>query len=214
MKKVITASLSMMSVMFILSCSSSSVREPYTGRKEIVAVPAFSDLTKSDVSSKVIASLSDKFATELIKTGRFEVVERARLKEVLNEHELTMAGVLTENDAVKLGRLAQAPYIIIGTINTMNITTSKLVDDAVIGYNRVNITITLNLRVISTTTGASVAAASITHNASKQVVRMGLDSETQFIKINDDMADSNSPIQEEISQAVSKLVDELYRQKF
>ena len=73
-----------------LSCSGTQERTAYTGSKQIVAVPTFANLSKTEVSSKVLDSLTDKFATDLVKQGRFAVVERTRLNEILKEHELAM----------------------------------------------------------------------------------------------------------------------------
>lgn len=197
----------------VLSCSSTQDRTAYTGPKQVVAVPSFADLSKTSVSRKVLDSLTDKFATELVKKGRFAVVERTRLNEILKEHELAMTGVLAENDAIKLGRLAQAPYIILCTINHLSIANNSVVDDTILGFSKTTIKVSLTLRVISTTTGTSVAAAEVNHEGTKSNIRMGLDSSTQ-LKLGDDAATSDNPVYEEMVTAASKLAEDLYSQKF
>ena len=213
MKKNILAIVPFALFLLVLSCSSSQERLPYTGEKQLVAVPLFADLSKNDVSKKIIESLTDQFTTNLVKTGRFAVVERTRLGDILKEHELAMTGVLSESNAVKLGRLAQAPYIVLGTINHMELESKQYLDDTVFGYTRGTIKVTLTLRVISTTTGASVAAATVTHEASKSDIRMGGDSKTQF-KFGDSIVGNDNPVMEEVFSAAEKLADELYKQKF
>jgi curli biogenesis system outer membrane secretion channel CsgG len=198
---------------FVLSLSCSGTQKRYTGAKQLIPVPAFVDITKTSISKKVIDSLTDKFTTELAKNGRFSVVERSRLNEILKEHELTTTGLISESNAVKLGKLVQAPFIVLGTINQMNVTTKSFLDDTVLGYSKATIKITLTVRVISTTTGASVGAAETVHEGTKSNLRMGLDSSTQFV-FGDSAVDNDNPIHDEILAAATELAEELYNQNF
>ena len=62
------------------------------------------------------ASVSDMLVTEMLKAGRYELVERGQMAEVLNESELALAGLSTAK-AVEIGNMMGADGVIIGTVD-------------------------------------------------------------------------------------------------
>ncbi len=62
------------------------------------------------------ASVSDLFVTELMKTGRYELIERGQLSNVLGETDVQLSG-LTAGQAVQVGRMAGADAVVIGTVS-------------------------------------------------------------------------------------------------
>lgn len=54
--------------------------------------------------------------TALVKEGRFDVIERRLLEKILQEQKLGMSGIITEDSAVKLGKLLGAKVIISGSV--------------------------------------------------------------------------------------------------
>lgn len=61
-------------------------------------------------------SVSDMFVTELLRIGRFHLVERSQMANVLNESELALAG-LSESKAAEIGTMLGADAVIIGTVD-------------------------------------------------------------------------------------------------
>lgn len=61
-------------------------------------------------------STSDLFVTELLRTGRYQLVERSQLARVLNEAEVALSG-LSDARAVELGNMLGADGVIIGTVD-------------------------------------------------------------------------------------------------
>ena len=61
-------------------------------------------------------SVSDLFVTELMKMGRYELVERAQMSGVLGETEVALSG-LTSGQAAKLGQMVGAGGVIVGTVS-------------------------------------------------------------------------------------------------
>lgn len=59
---------------------------------------------------------SDLFVTELLRAGRYELVERGQLSRVLNEAEVALSGI-SESEAVALGNMLGADGVIIGTVD-------------------------------------------------------------------------------------------------
>ncbi|MBN1269973.1 MAG: hypothetical protein JXB04_10310 [Kiritimatiellae bacterium] len=62
------------------------------------------------------ASVSDLFVTEMLRAGRYELVERSQLARVLSESELALAG-LSASDAASVGNMIGADGVIIGTVD-------------------------------------------------------------------------------------------------
>jgi hypothetical protein len=64
------------------------------------------------------ATWGDEFADaithQFFKTGKIDVVEREAIKKVLKEQNLSMTGLVDENQAVKVGKLLGADVIITG----------------------------------------------------------------------------------------------------
>lgn len=62
------------------------------------------------------ASVSDLLTTELMKIGRYEMIERGQLSAVLGETEVSLSG-LTAGQAAQLGKLVGANGVIVGTVS-------------------------------------------------------------------------------------------------
>lgn len=62
------------------------------------------------------AAVSDQILTELLRTGRYELVERSQLAQVLGEQELALAG-LSAGKAAEVAAMAGADGVIIGTVS-------------------------------------------------------------------------------------------------
>ena len=83
-----------------------------------VAVLRFEDNTpthwwRSDMLGEAAA---DKFVTELVSSGKFSVIERNRLNDILKEHNLVAQGAVTPQTAVDLGKLLGVELMVLGSI--------------------------------------------------------------------------------------------------
>lgn len=61
-------------------------------------------------------SISDLFVTEMLKAGRYELVERSQMAKVLGEAELSLAG-LSSAKAIEAGKMMGAEAVIVGTVD-------------------------------------------------------------------------------------------------
>ena len=57
--------------------------------------------------------------TYLVKTNKFDVVERSRMKDILNEQEFSESGYISPKTAVKMGKLIGADYFVMGKIEQL-----------------------------------------------------------------------------------------------
>ncbi|MCX7010041.1 MAG: thiamine pyrophosphate-binding protein, partial [Kiritimatiellaeota bacterium] len=61
-------------------------------------------------------SISDLFVTEMLRAGRYELVERSQMAKVLSESELALAG-LSVSRATEVGNMLGADGVVIGTVD-------------------------------------------------------------------------------------------------
>lgn len=117
------------------------ISEMSVGRKQKIAVVEFSDLDGR--TTDLGKYLSEELITRLFKSRRFDVIERQLLNKVLEEHRLSVSGLIDITTAKKLGNLLGVDAICSGTITDL--------------INSVKI----NSRLISTETGSIFAVASV-----------------------------------------------------
>lgn len=101
---------------------------PYSGIKEVIAV---SDFTAKDVPLSTAMNVSELIRTELINTGRYTVIERSQMKEILKEQGFQQTGCTDVNCAVQMGKLLSAKKMLVGSIMKMGtrfIITGRVVD--------------------------------------------------------------------------------------
>jgi TolB-like protein len=81
--------------------------------KATVAVLDFESIGSEEYLGKAVAEI---MRTELVGTDRFRVVERAQIKQALNEQALQMSGAIDTKSAIELGKLLRADLIIVGSV--------------------------------------------------------------------------------------------------
>jgi curli biogenesis system outer membrane secretion channel CsgG len=92
---------------------------PYDGLKKRLAVIRFENKVKTalpDPSWKIGEGLTEMITSELFKTGRFIMVERAALADIVKEQELGQTGLIQKETAAKVGELLGAQLLITGAV--------------------------------------------------------------------------------------------------
>ena len=87
--------------------------------------------------------VAEWFTTALVQDGRFQVVERALLKKIVDEQKLGMTGLIDENSTAQLGKILGVKTIISGSVLQFQDT------------------IEVNARIINVSTGSIVAAENL-----------------------------------------------------
>lgn len=101
-----------------LSVVSDPVYSGYTGLKRTIAVLNFDDDTELG-QGKVGAAISDMIIGQLVRSGRFVVVERSQLEQILQEQGLGQTGLITEESAVQASKLLGAHVVVTGRLNDL-----------------------------------------------------------------------------------------------
>ena len=100
----------------------------YTREKITMAVLDFEAKNMSQSSAEAV---TDLLRTELFNTGHFKVVERQRIKKIIEEQRFQMSGITDANQAVEIGRILNVEKIMIGTVTLLgstHIVNTRIVD--------------------------------------------------------------------------------------
>jgi curli biogenesis system outer membrane secretion channel CsgG len=92
---------------------------PFDGLKKRLAVLRFDNKVKTpipDASWQIGEGLTEMLTSELFKTGRFIMVERAALADIVKEQELGQTGLVRKETAAKVGELLGAQLLITGAV--------------------------------------------------------------------------------------------------
>ena len=81
----------------------------------VVAVLDFRNTSGRENLNYMQESIPESMATYLGKSGKIELAERGRLKEVIGEMELGMTGIIAEETAAKVGKAVGATAVIVGS---------------------------------------------------------------------------------------------------
>lgn len=112
-----------------------------------------------------VGSIMDMMITELVNSGTFQVVERRRLDVIAREQRMGQSGLIDSNTASPTGRLTGAQYMMTGAVTRYSNKDSA--GGGIIGGGRslfgglINTNtayVTLDVRIVDTTTGAIVYA--------------------------------------------------------
>jgi len=84
------------------------------GQQNNIAVINFEALGMSPVEA---AALTDRFRSELFKTGKFTVLERDKMNEILTEQGLQQTGCTSSECLVEMGKLLNVHQIFAGSVS-------------------------------------------------------------------------------------------------
>lgn len=105
------------------------------------------------------AFLTSELMTFLVKTNKFDVVERSRMKDILAEQEFSESGYISPETAVKLGKLIGADYFVMGKIEQFQAgIEAKKIPYTNEVQKQYEGKITVNVRIVDSRGGKVVAA--------------------------------------------------------
>ena len=84
-----------------------------------VAVSDFVNLSGWTKYNGMTDIMRENLTTRLSQSGRIEIVERARLLEVLNEAGLSQLGIIDERTAIQIGTAVGAQALIVGNFSVL-----------------------------------------------------------------------------------------------
>ncbi len=128
--------------------------------------------------SEVGWELSGMLTNEMAATGAFSMVERTKLEHVLNEQNLAASGRIQSGTGAKMGKLAGAQYLVMGTVTAFEESTKGT--GGGIGYKGLRLGgkkgesyLAVDLRVVNATTGTVDWVRSVEARAKSKGVSVG-----------------------------------------
>jgi curli biogenesis system outer membrane secretion channel CsgG len=129
----------------------------------------------------------DVFVTELVKSGKFRVVEREQLEALMREKNLSLSGDVDPSTAVRIGKLLGVNYILTGAVTEYG---NTKVGGGGFGVSagKKKFVAALNARLIDTSTGEIVWADEGREEESSVSVHVfgvggGVDDDAMFDKV-------------------------------
>ena len=123
--------------------------------------------------------LADMLTNELAATGKFKMVERAKLGPVLEEQDLAASGRVSKSTGAKIGKLTGAQYLVVAKLSAFE-SDVKGTGGGVsfrgisVGGKKEDAYMAVDLRVIDTTTGEIEFVRSIEARASSSGMSLGV----------------------------------------
>lgn len=189
--------------------SSEPVYPTYTGPKKRIAVTKFDNKVKGAYGNwKLGDSMAEMLTTELVKTGRFVVVERQALQDILGEQELGQTGVVKQETAAKVGQVLGAQIIVRGVVSEFEQSESGggggfAISGFRIGGRSSRAHVGVDIRLIDSSTGQVLQSHNSVGNVESSGIAFGVSSGNV-----DFGADSfkNAPIGQATRQAIHDAV--------
>ena len=112
------------------------------GNKPKIAVLTLKETNEAAKTEAYGEIISAFLTTALVKTNRFEVIERTQLKALLEEQKLNVSGFIDKETAVKIGGVLGVESLVLGNVAKLG-----------------NV-IEIDVRIVSTQTGEAIIAES------------------------------------------------------
>jgi curli biogenesis system outer membrane secretion channel CsgG len=128
-------------------------------KPRIAVLPFDSSHVSSGYAFMSSSVVNGMFETELVKTGKFVVIERKRLEEVMREQNLSLSGALDPTTAVKVGKILGVELMLTGDITELAVRQAGG-HSLNIGGSKNTLEGALDVRLISTQTAQIVFAES------------------------------------------------------
>lgn len=184
---------------------------PFDGLKKRLAVLRFENKVKTpipDESWKIGDGLTEMLTSELFKTGRFIMVERAALADIVREQELGQTGLVRGGTAAKVGELLGAQLLVAGAVTEFESQSSG--GGGGVGYRGFNLQLQMSnahvgidIRLVDSSTGQILKS----HNASgtAKTTGIGFGATVEGVQFGSD-AFQKTPLGEATRDAIFKAV--------
>jgi len=178
--KKITAALGMIALAFTLSTVARGQMEKAKSRRpgnfdtqekakgQKLAVLPFMEQTSRQLPRGGVRMAQDVFVTELVKSGKFNVVEREQLDALMKGKNLTLSGDVDPQTAVKAGKLLGVNYLLTGAVTEYGVT-----DKSTQRGGKGDVSLRVKTKLIDTSTGEIVFAHEVRAAESTVKVSVG-----------------------------------------
>jgi len=143
---------------------------PLKGPRKSIAVMDFENKSSFQGQWTLGDGMADMLTTALVQTNRFIVVERPKIRKILEEQDLAASGRTAKVDAAKVGKLIPAQIGVTGAVTEFSFQKQKTgigfeYKNVGIGFQTGAAHVAINLRMFDTTTGQVLFSERVEKNA-------------------------------------------------
>ncbi|MBD3232824.1 MAG: hypothetical protein GF315_03775 [candidate division Zixibacteria bacterium] len=178
---------------------------PLPPLKRRIAVFSFED--KTDYGKENVGdAMADMLTTEMVKSGKYIVIERQQLNAIMQEQQLGMTGAVTPQTAVEVGKLLGVELAVFGVVSEFGQKKSQTGGALKkkhfgIGLDKSTARVAIDVRIVETETGQILAADNVVGEEKKT----GLALETYDISF----ADKSKFDQTMVGKATRKAIEQI-----
>jgi curli biogenesis system outer membrane secretion channel CsgG len=183
-------------------------------KKKRIAVFYFDDKTDNGRGwygqRSVGHGMSDMVVTELVKTGKFIVIERNELDALLKEQDLGASGVVTPESAAKIGQVLGVEVAVLGGVTEFGYNknnTGVRVSGVGVGVGKQAAVVALDIRLVNTSTGQIDLAESIRRQKSAPSLNVN----TRRVDFKNENDFNQSVVGKATREAVEDVIDLISR---
>jgi len=158
----------------IYGCATTSLKVPVT-KPAKVNLSGISKIAIGEIRGPHSSDVTDELTSKLFQSGRFTILDRQHLDNLLREHDLQYSNLVDKNSTVKLGKLMGSAALIFGRVSQHDYkeeTSSYDGTDSKGNYYKVYkrkgiATVALTLQVTDLETGSIIAVRNIKKTATQ-----------------------------------------------
>lgn len=194
--------LAVIAVVFVVAFSVVTPSFVVAQDKVRVAVMNFdNNSTRGYWGDRLGAAAADELATQLVRSGRFTVIERREIDSVLAEQDFGASGRVSASTAADIGKVIGAQLMVTGSITQFSVET-KRVGIGGIGGSYTEAESIVDVRVVNTVTSEIMVAAE--GKGKKRMV--GLQVNDVSFEQNFDVGVAQEALRPAIEEAVEEIV--------
>ena len=182
--------------------------------KKRVAVFDFEDKTQHRwrwwTGQLVGEGMADMLTTELVKSGKYQVIERQAIQKIMQEQQLGQTGAITPQSAAQVGQLLGVEMAIIGSVTEFGYKKSDVGGFLKrkgfgLGVQTASAVVGIDVRFVNTNTGEIIAA----DNVRKEESKKGLKIDTRQFSFKDKNAFDESLVGKATRAAIEDIMGKL-----
>jgi len=154
--------------------------------------------------------MADMLTTELVKSGKYQVIERQAIAKIMQEQRLGQSGAITSQSAAEVGKLLGVELAIIGSVTEFGYKKSNVggflkKKGLGLGIQTASASVGIDIRFINTNTGEILAA----DNVRKEKSKKGLKVDTRQFSFKNKNAFDESLVGKATREAIKEIMNKI-----
>lgn len=155
--------------------------------------------------------MADMLTTELVKSGKYTVIERQEIARILEEQRMGQSGLVTPQSAAQIGKLLGVELAIMGAVTEFGYargSTGGRIRGIGVGVQKQEATVAVDVRFVNTTTGEILMA----DNVRKNLTRSGVSVSTPQASFRDRSDFDNSLVGKATRESIESIMEMIDKQ--